>query len=215
MYDRRIIVILKLMTKPKNTNNKNKAKRKAKRKKKFRSPARRKILLLLQAGFAMGLTPSPKAHGYILKELGKEWEIVNRDYLKRCVREFNNEKLVEYQEKSDGTIKVILTKKGNEYALEHKIDEIEIKKPKVWDRKWRIVIFDIPEKRRIARDALRNKLQKLGFKELQKSVFVFPYPCEEEMEFIVEFFKIRWYVRYAEISKVTNEEELKLHFELN
>jgi len=35
------------------------------------------------------------------------------------------------------------------------------------------------------------------------------------MEFIVEFFKIRWYVRYAEISKVTNEEELKLHFELN
>jgi len=185
------------------------------KRRKFRSPARKKILLLLQAGFAMSLTPSPRAQGYILKELGKEWKNVNRDYLKRCIREFNNDKLIEYQEKPDGTIKVVLTKQGKEYALEYKIDEIEIKKPAVWDKKWRLVIFDIPEKRRIARDALRHKLQELGFKELQKSAFVYPYPCEEEIEFIVEFFKIRWYVRYAEITKLTNEETLKLHFELN
>lgn len=189
-------------------NNKNK------KGKKFRSPVRKKILLLLQAGFAMSLTPSPQAHGYILKELGREWKNVDRDYLKRCIREFNNEKLVEYQEKSDGTVKVILTKKGNKYALEYKIDEIEIKKPEIWDGKWRMVIFDIPEKRRSARDALRRKLRELGFKELQKSVFIYPYSCEEEIEFIVEFFQIRWYVRYAEISKITNEEELKLHFGL-
>jgi len=208
LHDRRVIVILKKMTK----DDKNRRKRK---RKKIRSPARRKVLLLLQAGFAMSLTPSPRAHGYILKELGREWKDVENDYLKRCVREFNNEKLVEYQEKPDGTVTVVLTKKGKEYALEYKIDNIEIKKLEVWDGNWRMVIFDIPEKRRKARDALRRKLQELGFKELQKSVFVYPYPCEEEIEFIVEFFKIRWYVRYAEISKLMNEEELKLHFCLN
>lgn len=190
-------------------------KNKRRRRKKFRSPLRKKVLLLLQAGFAMSLTPSPRAHGYILKELGKEWENVNRDYLKRCLREFNNEKLVDYQEKPGGIIKVVLTKTGQEYALEYKIDEIKIKKPDIWDKKWRMVIFDIPEKRRRARDALRRKLQELGFKELQKSVFIYPYPCEDEIEFVVEFFKIRWYVRYAEVSKLMNEEELKLHFELN
>jgi len=197
------------------TVDKNERKYKRKYKKSFRSPAKRKILLLLQAGFAMSLTPSPIAHGYVLRELGKEWKEVDRDYLKRCIREFNNEKLVEYQKKPNGTTRVILTKQGNEYALEYKIDEIKIKRPEIWDKKWRIVIFDIPEKRKNTRNALRHKIQELGFRELQKSVFIFPFPCESEIEFIVEFFKIRWYVRYAEISKITNEEELKLDFGLN
>ncbi|MFC1751729.1 hypothetical protein ACFLY5_01120 [Patescibacteria group bacterium] len=196
------------------TGKSNKKKVRVKYKKTFRSPTRKKILLLLQAGFVMGLTPSPRAHGYIIKSLGKEWKKIDRDYLKRCVREFNNEKLVNYQQEPDGTIKVVLTKKGQQYALRHKVDEIEIKKSEIWDKKWRMVIFDIPEKRRKARNALRSKLRELGFVELQKSVLVYPYPCEDEIEFIVEFFKIRWYVRYAEISKLTNEEELKLHFGL-
>jgi CRISPR/Cas system-associated endoribonuclease Cas2 len=186
----------------------------ARRKKKIRSPTKRKILLLLQAGFAMSLTPSPRAHGYILRELGKEWTNIDLDYLRRVVQEFRYDRLVNWQEKPDGTIRIVLTKKGKQHALEYKIDEINIKKPDVWDRKWRIVFFDIPEKRRSARNALRNKLQELGFRELQKSVFVYPYHCQDEIDFIVEFFKIRQCVRYAEATNLTNEEELKLRFNL-
>lgn len=41
-----------------------------------------------------------------------------------------------------------------------------------WDGKWRIVIFDIPEERRIIRNLFRRNLKKWGFKQLQKSVWI-------------------------------------------
>jgi len=50
-----------------------------------------------------------------------------------------------------------------------------------WDSKWRILIFDIPQELHNKRNRLRTKLKFLGFYMLQKSVFVFPYPCEDEL----------------------------------
>lgn len=46
---------------------------------------------------------------------------------------------------------------------------------KKWDRKWRIVIFDIKEKDRKNRDVLRIKLRELGFGMIQESVWISPY----------------------------------------
>lgn len=40
-----------------------------------------------------------------------------------------------------------------------------------WDGKWRIVIFDIPEKQRKIRDVLRSRLKVWEFKAIQKSVW--------------------------------------------
>ncbi|MDP1722064.1 MAG: PaaX family transcriptional regulator C-terminal domain-containing protein [Candidatus Gottesmanbacteria bacterium] len=48
-----------------------------------------------------------------------------------------------------------------------------IKKP--WDRKWRVVIFDIAEVQRTTRNALRDKLRELGFGMLQESVWITPH----------------------------------------
>ncbi len=187
----------------------------ANKKKKFRSPTKRKILLLLQAGLALSLTPSPKMHGYIFRTLAKDWKNVDRDYLRRVIQEFRYERLIDWRENDDGTAQIILTKLGKEYALEFNFDEMKIKEPAVWDKKWRLVFFDIPEKRRSVRNALRDKLKELGFYELQKSVFIYPCPCQDEIDFIIEFFRLRPFVRYAEATNLTNEEELKLHFNLD
>ena len=51
-------------------------------------------------------------------------------------------------------------------------DNFEFEKPKRWDGKWRILIFDIREKVRRRRDEFVDLLR-LGFK-LQNSVWVFP-----------------------------------------
>lgn len=59
--------------------------------------------------------------------------------------------------------------------------EIKITRPKKWDKKWRVVIFDILEKFRGSRDSLRLKLVNLGFIKIQKSVYVYPFPCTEEI----------------------------------
>lgn len=163
---------------------------------------------------ALGLSPSPRTHFYIFKQLAREWKEIDRQYLYRIVREFYNERLVDWQEKEDDTVKIVLTEAGKKKALEYNIDKIDIKIPSQWDRKWRIVFFDIPEKTRQARDALRSKLKELGFYEMQKSVFVFPFECRDEIDFIVEFFNIRPFVRYAEMINPTNEAQLKIHFDL-
>lgn len=178
------------------------------------SPNKRKVLILLQAGFALALTPSPKRQMWTLRRLAKEWRDIDRQYLYRIIREFKYEKLIDWKEMTDGSVSIILTKNGKKWALRFDMDKMKIKKPLKWDGKWRIVFFDIPEKTRNARDAFRSKLRELGFYELQKSVFVFPFPCKNEIDFVVEFFEVRNCVRYAEVINFTNEEELKIHFGL-
>ena len=49
----------------------------------------------------------------------------------------------------------------------------------MWDGKWRVVIFDIREKRRLIRQKLRTLLSGAGMVRLQDSVWVHPYPCDE------------------------------------
>lgn len=51
---------------------------------------------------------------------------------------------------------------------------------KEWDGKWRMVIFDIPERNRHDRNWLRGKLLSMEYKPLQRSVFIGRYPLEEE-----------------------------------
>ena len=55
-------------------------------------------------------------------------------------------------------IYISLTTEGRKRAGKYMIDELHIKRPKKWDRKWRVVVFDIPNATRITRDALRGRL---------------------------------------------------------
>ncbi len=173
----------------------------------------KKILLLLEAGIALGFATTPGKQFKILKEISKEWKKIDQAKLRRSIREFYRERLVDFKEDKDGAVKIVITKEGREHILKYKIDEMEIKIPSSWDGIWRVVMFDIPERKRTARDALRRKLRELGFRELQKSVFVFPHPCRDEIDFIMEVFEIRPYVRYGELKDITNEAELKLYFQ--
>jgi len=72
-----------------------------------------------------------------------------------------------------------LTPKGQKYLEKLPSPDISLRRPDKWDGKWRIVIFDIPEKLRASRDAVRSKLAELGFYQIQKSVYVYPFECTE------------------------------------
>ena len=73
----------------------------------------------------------------------------------------------------DKTLKLRLTDKGRSQALwtKMKLEDEE------WDGKWRMVVWDIPEKRRKARDLLRHQLKQLGFKRFQNSIWVSKKNC--------------------------------------
>jgi DNA-binding transcriptional regulator PaaX len=85
-------------------------------------------------------------------------------------------------------IYISLTQKGKRRASWFQIDSLDIKKPKKWDKKWRIVIFDIAQLKKHFREAFRGKLKELGFIPLQKSVWVHPFECKNEINLLKDFF---------------------------
>lgn len=178
------------------------------------SKTKKKLLVLLAAGAVIGLGRSRTKTGYILKRIPKALRDIDKDHLYRLVKQFNNDRLVNYKEDRNGEIKIILTEDGEKQALTYSLDNLTINKPLSWNGKWHLVLFDIPEKKRQGRDVLREKLKELGFYEWQKSAFIYPYPCEKEINFIIEVFDLRPYVRYAELNHPTNEAELKIKFKL-
>lgn len=174
-----------------------------------------KILLLLLGGVALGLSGSPKRYFQILKAIEKDWKEINRQALKRAIKSLYESKLVAEKENPDGTITLILTDKGKQKALTYNLDTMAIEKPKQWDTKWRIVLFDIPDKTKKARDAIRFHLKNLGFYEFQESVFVHPYDCQNEIDYLIELYDIRKFVRFIVAESIDNQLHLEHHFGLN
>src|SRR3989338_2272588 len=176
---------------------------------------KKKILLILYAGLALSLTKSPKKHLQILKQIPKEWGKINRQALNRAVGSLRTSRLVKEEYHEDGTMTLILSENGKREALRFNIDKMKIKKPRQWDKKWRVVMFDVPERLKKLRNSLRFHFRQLGLVELQKSVLVCPYPCNKEVEFIVEFYDARKYVRFILADKIDNEQHLINRFNLS
>jgi len=173
-----------------------------------------KILLLLFGGIALGLSGSPKRYFQILDSITKEWKEIDRRMLKRAIKKLYESKLIKEKENPDGTVTLVLTDKGKQKALTYDLGKMEIKKPKQWDKKWRVVLFDIPEKIKKTREAIRIHLKNLGFYEFQKSVFVHPYDCKNEIDYLIEFYDVRKFVRFIIADSLDNELHLKKHFDL-
>lgn len=91
-------------------------------------------------------------------------------------------------EKKEHQVCISLTEKGKKKADWMQIDDLKINKSKKWDGKWRIVIFDIVQLKTLERNAFRSKIKELGFRPLQKSVWVCPYKCKDEIILLRDFF---------------------------
>jgi len=83
-----------------------------------------------------------------------------------------------------------------------------------WDKKWRIVIFDIPEKNRLSRERLRFYLKDIGFKMLQNSNWICPYGDFDEIQNFLKEEKIEKYVILIVSDKISNELLYKKKFDL-
>lgn len=137
--------------------------------------------------------------------------------LRNAYYNLKRNKLVEIMNETDGKIQVKLTNKGRKRIKEFSFETLTIRKPTHWDKKWRILIFDIPTKPKIynaAREALRNKIKELGFYQLQKSVWVYPYECEDEILLIAELYHVQKHIEIITAENLLHEETIKKHFSL-
>src|SRR3989338_10786847 len=96
---------------------------------------KKKVLLLMHAGLAVGLTQSPKKQWWILKQIPKEWEKINRQALKRAINSLYRSHLVQEKNNKDGTTTLVLSENGKQRVLRLNIDKLVIKKPAQWDGK--------------------------------------------------------------------------------
>ncbi len=144
-------------------------------------------------------------------------EVYDKKKLRNVFGNLKRQKLVEILKYNNEKFQIQLTNKGKKRIKEYAVDSLKIKKPKIWDKKWRILIFDIPTKPKIynrAREALRNKIKELGFYQMQKSVWVYPYECEDELLFIAEVFEVQKYIEIITAEKILHANEIKRKFNL-
>lgn len=107
-----------------------------------------------------------------------------------------------------------LTPKGTAVLQKLELKDYKIKKPRRWDKKWRVLIFDIPEKRKYTRNLVRITLHRIGFVRLQDSVWVYPYDCEELVVLIKLDLKVGKDILYLVVEKLEGDLYLQGRFNL-
>ncbi len=110
--------------------------------------------------------------------------------------------------------KLRLTNKGERALRLLTLEEFSKKRPRRWDHKWRVLIFDIPEKRKPLRIKLRETLRTIGFERLQDSVWIYPFDCEELITLLKADFHVGDDVIYMIVDSIERDEKFRRHFNL-
>lgn len=174
----------------------------------------KKIILttIATAGLLSVVILAPNAL-QVLEQFSGKKKYHRKKRLNGTIENLLQKDLIEFEKKNNKKF-VRLTKKGADQLAKYKLGDLEIKKPKKWDKKWRMIIFDIKESRRTTRDILRSTLNRLGFVKLQNSVWVFPYDCEELIVMLKSDLFVGKDVLYITADKIENDYWLKEVFGL-
>ena len=114
----------------------------------------------------------------------------------------------------DGKKYLRLTPAGRKsFAFEQAQVELKNQKKK-WDGRWRMVVFDVPERRRKVRNRLCAIMRKIGFVRLQDSVWVYPYDCEDFIALLKAELKIGKDVLYTIVDTIEHDKNIRNHFHL-
>ena len=108
-----------------------------------------------------------------------------------------------------------LTRKGEQAASLEKLQKDLQKRSKGrWDKHWRMIIYDIPERRRKIRRRLREMLRACGFYQLQGSVWVLPYDCEDVITLIKADLGVGKDILYTIVEKIEYDKPIRKYFGL-
>lgn len=107
-----------------------------------------------------------------------------------------------------------LTPKGIAALSRLRLEEYGVRVKRRWDGRWRVLIFDVPEYRKTTRDKIRRFLVSMGFKQLQRSVWIYPYDCEDVVVLMKADLKIGRNVLYLIVDELENDRWLKKEFGL-
>ena len=173
----------------------------------------KEVLAILAGGADLEFRRSPQ--GYFCAA-GKDralWTKYHRKTLLYAIHAFHKHGFAEIHESEEGLTKVKLTDAGKSFARKQQ-SVLGGKKPNEWDKKWRLVFFDVPEEKKKERDAFRYQLRKAGLMEFQRSAFVYPYPCFREVGTLADELGVKEHIVLVTAETLSNEFKFKEHFGL-
>jgi predicted transcriptional regulator/CRISPR/Cas system-associated endoribonuclease Cas2 len=153
----------------------------------------------------------------LLKELDRPAKNRQRLYqrISQALSRLEHDKLITITGEG-GARRVKLTEKGKELLHELEFREYAIPEQAFWDGKWRVLVFDMSEKRRRTRDQLRRLLQGQRFVRMQDSVWVYPYPCDEFVALVRAHLRSGvGEMRYFVAEGLESDKALRKHFRLS
>ena len=133
--------------------------------------------------------------GYYAYGSGGDYPL-NKASLAKALKRLREGGFVDFIEEDEVVLK--LTDKGRKRAVIADLQNTE----GAWDGKWRVVVFDVPETRRLARDLLRRNLKVWGFTQWQKSVWVTKKNCTKSLRQYVANIGIEDWVMIIESGNV-------------
>ncbi len=148
--------------------------------------------------------------GQSYQKVKQKHPTLSKEYFKTAINRLANSgylKLV----RQNGVLFLEITKQGEIKTLMH---QAVLQRPKNWDGKWRVIIFDIPENSRNTRAQLRYLLKRNDFYKLQASVFISPYSLNRQaIDYLKETGLIK-FIRILRVDEVDDDSDLKKRFNL-
>ncbi len=180
---------------------------------KKRIPIEKIILATIGAAGLIAMIAVAPGAGPALRMFGFGRKNYSSRYINDAITRLRKKGLVVFH-KDAGKTKLRLTENGRKLLESRRKSGYDFPKPTSWDGKWRVVIFDISEKRRAQRDKLRRELLGIGFIRLQNSVWVYPYDCEEFIKLLKADYQVGKNVLYIVAERVEYDKPLKTSFNL-
>ncbi len=146
---------------------------------------------LVGAGGLAGVIIAPNS----LLLVDKYMKHIDRRNARHTLKYLKYRKLIQVKDVK-GELEYKLTSKGWDKYEKIVLEELEIKTPRKWDYKWRLVMFDIPTYKRAQRDHLLQKLKDLNFYMLQQSAWIHPFGCEKQVGILLQILNLEKHVSY-------------------
>lgn len=130
--------------------------------------------------------------GYWAYGTGKH---IDKSQFAQAIKRLREKGLIIKDVENDDQIILKLTEHGRQL--------VEGEKDEEWDGKWRIVIFDIPEQKRVIRNLFRRRLKEWGFRKWQQSVWISKRNVTKKLRLLIDDLKIEDWIAVIESDDTT------------
>lgn len=140
---------------------------------------------------------------------------IRRANIPRAIKRAERRGLVTVYERAHRPPIIRVTEKGRRSLARRQLRGCAVERPKRWDGRWRIVMFDVPETNRPNRERLRTTLRAFGFTPLQRSVWLYPYDCRDLVTLTRTAYGMEHVtVRYLVVSELEEDDAFRRRYDI-